>query len=666
MAAATAVVIAAMAVPWLAGPASASTAGPASASTTAPAQPHPTGADQTLPASNQVLAGSPSRLVVVPTSSPAAGGRPGTAKVVDSAGHRVAAGPLVPTDGAAFAMNLPHLARGPYLVGWSAGGRSGSFAFDVAGAGRSPSLVVTAEPPPTLAPLADNVVEWVPLVAVMVFVGALALRFLVSAPAARRSKVSVLLDRSDRRLVRIAAVAVVVFVPTTVLQMAYDDGSFAFGALWQSFGADGDGYVEVARLALTAVAAVLVVSQVFRRRPSVAVLAAAAGAGLAELALREVPTAIKPDMARTVFTAVVYVLHLWAAAIWIGGLVGLLGLAVPAVARGRPGQAFWAVTIRRFSAVATVSVGVLVLSGLWLSWVHVASVSQLFTTLYGRTLVVKLIVAAVLVGIGGFNQLWLLPRMDRKLASDGADNGAIDRADGGRNPVVGHLRTTVAVEVVLALAVLFIAPLLGGSARTQAFQAGADVLGQTTAVDGRSVELAPSGLQPGLVDYTVTLDGPGAAAAEGTAAGAAAEGTTGGDSHKVTVTFADPKLGLPPQRAVAVAVGDGMYRVAGYYTPVVGDWRVAVRVDGGPPATFTLPVAAEPAELPKAPTPTVRWTTWLAGVLETALVVAVLYTTYRVSRRLAATGGGSLPAPDAGTGAGRSTRTSGPQGAGVG
>ncbi len=168
---------------------------------------------------------------------------------------------------------------------------------------------------------------------------------------------------------------------------------------------------------MTALAALFIIPLALRRaRPPVALLAAGLVCGLAELVGREVPSSAKGDWPRSIFNTVVYSFHLFGAAAWIGGLVALLGLAV---LRGIPRDAqreFWPAAIRRFSLLAEVSVGVLVLSGLWLYWVHIKGFHQLYTTLYGRTLVVKLIVVAVLLVIGASNQFWLMPLIDSRLA----------------------------------------------------------------------------------------------------------------------------------------------------------------------------------------------------------------------------------------------------------
>ena len=57
-------------------------------------------------------------------------------------------------------------------------------------------------------------------------------------------------------------------------------------------------------------------------------------------------------------------------------------------------------------------VAAIALSGLFLYWEHVDGPSQLFTTMYGRVLGVKILIFGTLLLLGVFNQFWLHPRID--------------------------------------------------------------------------------------------------------------------------------------------------------------------------------------------------------------------------------------------------------------
>jgi hypothetical protein len=213
----------------------------------------------------------------------------------------------------------------------------------------------------------------------------------------------------------------------------------------------------------------------------------------------------------------------------------------------------------------------------------------------------------VLVAIGASNQFWLMPRIDVQ--------HAVGNRGGVAHSVTRHFRAAIAVEVGLLVALLGVASMLSGSSRNQALQASASAFTRTAQAGATTVELTPSGMQPGLIDYVVKLDG-------------------GATPRQVDLSFASPGLGVPAQHATATALGDGAYRVSGYYTPAVGEWEIAVALDAAAPATFTLPITAEPAPAPKAPGKVVHWTTWLWGGAETLLVLGVLFSALRVSRRL--------------------------------
>jgi hypothetical protein len=100
---------------------------------------------------------------------------------------------------------------------------------------------------------------------------------------------------------------------------------------------------------------------------------------------------------------------------------------------------------------------------LFLYWEHVDGPSQLFSTMYGKTLGVKLLIFGTLLLLGMANQFWLHPRIEAlRAAGDQRHLAAI---------LLRHFPALVAVELVLGMSVLFIAPFLHGSARNQAYQA---------------------------------------------------------------------------------------------------------------------------------------------------------------------------------------------------
>jgi copper transport protein len=130
-------------------------------------------------------------------------------------------------------------------------------------------------------------------------------------------------------------------------------------------------------------------------------------------------------------------LHVFGAGGWLGSLLVVLTVGLPAAVRldrGGKGRAL-AGLAASFSATALVFAAIVLLTGLFASWLHLGTLAALTGSRYGRTLLVKLAAVAVVAAAGLFN--WLRARP------------ALDRAEGAQ-----RLRRTAAIEVAAALLVL--------------------------------------------------------------------------------------------------------------------------------------------------------------------------------------------------------------------
>jgi copper transport protein len=96
------------------------------------------------------------------------------------------------------------------------------------------------------------------------------------------------------------------------------------------------------------------------------------------------------------------VLHLLAAAAWLGGLAALLVALYRAPAQTPVDTA----AVRRFSTVAFGSVVALVLTGTYQSWRQLGSWSAFTDTRYGQLLLVKIGLVALLVGVAWISRRW--------------------------------------------------------------------------------------------------------------------------------------------------------------------------------------------------------------------------------------------------------------------
>jgi copper transport protein len=137
--------------------------------------------------------------------------------------------------------------------------------------------------------------------------------------------------------------------------------------------------------------------------------------------------------------------HVAAMCAWLGGLAAFVAL-VPRATRAleAPDRArLLSALLRRFSPVALGAVAVLAATGTLQAIPYLTALDQLWTTGYGRELLAKIVLLAVLAGLGALNRQRTLPALAR-LAQAGRPAGA-----------VGHvLRRTLRAEVALLVAVL--------------------------------------------------------------------------------------------------------------------------------------------------------------------------------------------------------------------
>ncbi|MGW6704309.1 CopD family protein [Streptomyces sp. NPDC054956] len=152
--------------------------------------------------------------------------------------------------------------------------------------------------------------------------------------------------------------------------------------------------------------------------------------------------------------------HIISGVVWAGGLTLLATLAGARRRLSEEAGALWADIWRRFAFVALVCVGAVFTSGLWLSWKHVGSISQLWTTTYGLVLLVKILLVLGMVTAGGVNQFWLMPRIAQARREDSTSSLL--------HLTLRHFPKVVWGEVVLGVAVLAVVPFLSGSARNEA------------------------------------------------------------------------------------------------------------------------------------------------------------------------------------------------------
>ena len=322
-----------------------------------------------------VVVASPPKHVRVRFDDPVTVG-PGNAVVAADRRSVLAGSPRLVRGGRELVLPLKGLGNGDYSVRWAIVSddghfESGSLAFRVgpqqlgAGAPRSTLAAESGDPSG-----GDVFARWLFLGGILVAGGVVLFRLLVSRAGARQAAAMLMFALSG-----------VVVGGLWLLQMT-PGGATRF-----------DRVTAVAVLVAAAGAAAATLSLAYPRLQAVAtgaslaLLAAPTLAGHAFRAASERPLSVAADL-----------VHVVAAAFWVGGL---LQLAVVLSTGGDPGAA------RRFSRLALPAVALIALSGLARALVELTSVSQLWSTGYGRTLLVKTALLATLIVLAFFSRHWL-------------------------------------------------------------------------------------------------------------------------------------------------------------------------------------------------------------------------------------------------------------------
>ncbi len=251
------------------------------------------------------------------------------------------------------------------------------------------------------------------LTASAIAAGALIFRGFVAEPALRAEpSANALLDRQLRAVAWIGIALAVVSGLTWVLLLAMSLSGEALreavisGPLRDVLNLTQFGRVSQVRLALAIVASICLA---FDRSELWRSLALAAAASLvASIAW----TGHAASTASTLgyLHLVSDVLHLTAAAAWIGGLVPLL-LLLRALRFHKGWASLELDAVKRFSVLAIISVAILILSGCVNAWILVGSFRGLVVTDYGQLLVLKLAAFAVMLVFAAQNRFVLTPRL---------------------------------------------------------------------------------------------------------------------------------------------------------------------------------------------------------------------------------------------------------------
>jgi copper resistance protein D len=261
------------------------------------------------------------------------------------------------------------------------------------------------------------------------------------------------------------------------------------------------------------------------------------------------------------------VLHLIAAAAWLGTLVPLallLGLAANDAAALATARA----ATLRFSTLGVIAVGTLLLSGIVNTWYLAGSIPALLGTDYGRLLLLKIALFLAMVAVAAINRLRLTPRL-------------IDDS----NPAAVHdarrkLRRNATVEASIGAAIIAIVAQLG--VLPPASHSHHHVSESSLPADAAYQHIHG---ERGMVDVIIEPGHVGTASATMRLWNDNMEPL---DARQLTLTLTAPTPGSKANTYAARRADDGSWQVDGIDLTEPGNWAVAVDAVLGSNANLKL------------------------------------------------------------------------------
>jgi copper transport protein len=526
----------------------------------APALAHATLASSD-PADGARLAAAPASVSVTFTEDVSAGS--GFLKVVDGSGRQVSTGELTRTGPTISTALQPGLGDGSYIVSYrvvSADSHpiGGALSFVV---GDGPLVAASgAVIGGTTDPVVDVVftaARWVSFAGVMLFGG---LAFLVLCWPGGRA------DPRARRLVWTGwGAAAAGAVLGLLLEGPYAAGTGLADAvdpaLLDATLATTYGRMLCGRLVLLGVVAVLTVrllrdeaAEPEKSRARDEDLAAIAGLGVLATygGVGHAAASSQPTLALLSDTT-----HLAAGSLWIGGLAVLAGCLLP----GRR-TAELAEALPRFSRIALGAVAVLAVTGTYQAWREVAPVPALWSTEYGRLLLLKIAGFLVLVGLANLSRLAVRRRYVTPVVHAMSTPDTAVLAESEEDRLLGRLRASVALEVLIAAAVLAVTALLVSTPPARATYAEPfDATVQLASGGSAAVSVSPARAGANTIRVTVR-DGQGRPA----------------DPAQVALSAALPVEQVGPLPVPLNRTGTGVYTAQSASLPRPGTWELVIRV----------------------------------------------------------------------------------------
>ena len=137
------------------------------------------------------------------------------------------------------------------------------------------------------------------------------------------------------------------------------------------------------------------------------------------------------------------------AAVWIGGIIYFVFTLLPTFSQLKDTnrEKMSLVMIPRFSIAFIISVGIVIITGPTLMWFLETDVGLITESVFGQLIILKIAIAAIMVGLGGFFQLRVQKRAENNFSS-------------GKILVFKKLKKSLKIDAVLGIILLGVVALL--------------------------------------------------------------------------------------------------------------------------------------------------------------------------------------------------------------
>jgi copper transport protein len=142
-------------------------------------------------------------------------------------------------------------------------------------------------------------------------------------------------------------------------------------------------------------------------------------------------------------------IHNLVAAVWIGGIFYFVFTLLPTFSQLKESnrEKMSLVLIPRFSIAFIISIGIVIITGPTLMWFLESDVGLITESVYGQLIIIKIAIAAIMVGLGGFFQFRLQRNAEKNFSS-------------GKISIHKKLKRTLKIDAILGIILLGVVALL--------------------------------------------------------------------------------------------------------------------------------------------------------------------------------------------------------------